>query len=392
MSKEYINNLSQMLEHPKRITRMFEQVTNILKEVETTRLSLEYTVKDKKIWLKNQITTDEEYELQKNEYCNRSTAPTFVDGENDNCCKVQDSIKALDRCEKIIEDSSDELKRTLNKVSSLMENVQTVNHSFNEYMSKIQEIQGSTVDTSFETNTSSSTSYYSATNQNAGAKQRLFDYMCAHKYTKKDYNTYKYDCEWKELHRDAFPELYANDVKTSTSSVAKSNCWDYLNTPETIEQCLENINPNFSTKKGGWTQNCQRCVAAYELRRRGIDITAQPILSAFDDLAVFPFSVWNSPYIRSCSGDGKSEIETKMAEWGDGARVEITVFWKVGNDGHAFIAEQVNGKTVFLDPQKNNIDCSDYFNSVEIGQTQFARIDNLELNDKISRVAQRRNI
>ena len=381
-----------MLEHPKRITRMFQRIKEILKEVETTSLSLENTVKNKRTWFNCQNSTDEEYELLKYEYRNSSTAPTFVDSENDNYCKVQDSIKALDRCEKIIEDSSAELKHTLNKLSSFLENVQTVNYSFNEYMSKIQEVQGTTVNTSFESNTSSSTSYYSATNQNAGAKQRLFDYMCAHKYRKEDYNTYKYDCEWQELHRDAFPELYANDVKTSTSSVAKSNCWDYLNTPETIEQCLEKINPNFSTRMGSWTNNCQRCAAAYELRRRGINITAQPILSAFDDLAVFPFSVWNSPHIRSCSGDGKSEIEAKMAEWGDGARAEITVFWKGGNDGHAFIAEQVNGKTVFLDPQNNKVDCSDYFNQVEIGETQFARIDNLELNDKISRVAQRRDV
>ena len=37
---------------------------------------------------------------------------------------------------------------------------------------------------------------------------------------------------------------------------------------------------NFVAGRGGiWENNCQRCVVAYELRRRGIDVTALPCLT-----------------------------------------------------------------------------------------------------------------
>ena len=36
-------------------------------------------------------------------------------------------------------------------------------------------------------------------------------------------------------------------------------------------------NPNFATGKSEWTCNCQRCVTAYEGRRRGLDVEAMPM-------------------------------------------------------------------------------------------------------------------
>ena len=49
-----------------------------------------------------------------------------------------------------------------------------------------------------------------------------------------------------------------------------------------------------------------------------------------------------------------------MKEFGDGSRMEILVNW--GNDkSHVFIAEQIDGKTHFFDPQNRRKDCDDYF-------------------------------
>ena len=46
----------------------------------------------------------------------------------------------------------------------------------------------------------------------------------------------------------------------------------------TREQDLKAVNPNFVPGRNGeWENNCQRCVAAYEARRRGINVTAKPL-------------------------------------------------------------------------------------------------------------------
>ncbi|MEF2859782.1 MAG: phage minor head protein [Collinsella sp.] len=72
---------------------------------------------------------------------------------------------------------------------------------------------------------------------------------------------------------------------------------------------LAKVNPNFKTEKdkdGRYSYNCQRCVPAYEARRRGLDVVAKPVkmnkwgkISAYDPFAraesykrVFPGVTW----------------------------------------------------------------------------------------------------
>lgn len=71
-----------------------------------------------------------------------------------------------------------------------------------------------------------------------------------------------------------------------------------------------------------------------------------------------------------------------MKGWGDGSRCEIAVVGKSGG-GHVFMAEQVEGKTVFLDPQANLVYDEDIFENVKRGLTKFFRTDNLEFNSGI---------
>ena len=45
-----------------------------------------------------------------------------------------------------------------------------------------------------------------------------------------------------------------------------------------IEEAIKGANPFYNTSgaEGDFSQNCQRCVVAYELRRRGYDVVALP--------------------------------------------------------------------------------------------------------------------
>ena len=149
---------------------------------------------------------------------------------------------------------------------------------------------------------------------------------------------------------------------------------------------LTSTNPNFSTHKHEWTHNCQRCVPTYELRRRGYNVTAkpQPHKDTRDDaLAMAPWKAWDNP--KPVGFKGKKDIEKAMSEMGDGARVQIKVTWK-NNKGHTFIAEQREGKTVFIDPQTGSEDCSEYFKDAARSNgwnNLYWRIDKLEPSDMI---------
>ena len=163
-----------------------------------------------------------------------------------------------------------------------------------------------------------------------------------------------------------------------------------------IKDCYHTANPNH--KKGiEYKKNCQRCIVAYEARRRGYDVIAsKAILDDFDKL-IYSHGSGGWPYVFGANyedliyPDGKTALEIKndickkMSEYGDGARIAISITWKDCQDGHVFIAEQTNGKTIFIDPQKGQKNVN-YFNDAQIQpeKTHFLRIDNRDFTDLIA--------
>lgn len=151
--------------------------------------------------------------------------------------------------------------------------------------------------------------------------------------------------------------------------------------------------------------NCQRCVPAYELRKRGLDVIAWPANTDSKGRLVIDDAIKNSTNVfvgfrqrlkLAGSFDGKEFIEKQLLAYGDGARVQIFVTWdqqttEVVNDGeietrlsgHTFLAENRSGKVAFVDPQARLEDCSDYFTKVKKRATIFARIDDLPVNEDV---------
>ena len=81
----------------------------------------------------------------------------------------------------------------------------------------------------------------------------------------------------------------------------------------------------------------------------------------------------------------KSECVKKMKEFGDGARMEILADWG-NNKSHVFIAEQIDGKTHFFDPQNRRKNCDDYFEKTK--HILAVRIDNALFSDKVKSFVQ----
>lgn len=149
----------------------------------------------------------------------------------------------------------------------------------------------------------------------------------------------------------------------------------------TLDEALQTANPGFGVLIGTDT-NCYAAVYAFEARRRGLDVAAIPadtvqgteVLSGFKDKSFKSFA-------------SKSSIEKQMAEYGDGARMEVLVTWKSDpKKSHAFIAEQIDGKTHFIDPQRKLVDCSDYFDKAK--KILATRIDNALFSNKLKKFIQ----
>lgn len=169
-----------------------------------------------------------------------------------------------------------------------------------------------------------------------------------------------------------------------------------------IENDLAATNPNYSRGGIEWRANCQRCVGAYEMRRRGFDVTAKPRPTvngrpdyANDklpnrlDAAGWPHMFEDAELepIAGTTGNAiKNRISQRMREYGDGSRAIIRVHWK-GRDagGHVFMAEQVGDTTRFVDPQTGATDCSSCFGDVRKGETYILRVDDKETTDLIEK-------
>ena len=168
-------------------------------------------------------------------------------------------------------------------------------------------------------------------------------------------------------------------------------------TTNTYNVVIKHTNPNYS--KGRQYQiNCQRCIYSYEARRRGYDVIAKPNtagLSGRDHLASnggWAKVMKDTSYFdcEKISGQTASSVmgkfETRVKEFGEGARCVVRCSWRGRRSGHVFIAENVNGKVHFIDPQTGNEDCSEYFELMTLKGSQaptLLRIDDREFSELI---------
>ncbi len=173
-----------------------------------------------------------------------------------------------------------------------------------------------------------------------------------------------------------------------------------LDKPDNIPHALAATNPRYGDN-WRWSNNCQRCIAAYEMRRRGFDVEALPFPGSTDDLqyhtkkngwpSLFGRGVADLEFIGGVDGTGQlRDIRVLMNRYGDGARAVVYVKWKSNDLGHVFIAEQVGGETWLVDPQTGSIDCSSYLDDAQPGYTRLLRVDDARLSPLIGKAVRNR--
>lgn len=158
--------------------------------------------------------------------------------------------------------------------------------------------------------------------------------------------------------------------------------------PIGIENALEGANPFYNKRTmgagGNFTENCQRAVIAYELRRRGYDVLALPTYSGD---ALPAGGRWKGAFKgakqmnvgASSPQKTQANLEKQMKSYGPGAR------GIVGIPGHVFNVENVGGKIRYVDAQTNTV-----YNSKNVfsrlgkksKDVTLMRTDNLKLSDR----------
>lgn len=150
------------------------------------------------------------------------------------------------------------------------------------------------------------------------------------------------------------------------------------------------VNPNYD-KDISYQANCGNCSVAYEMRRRGLDVEANPsagmLVEEWEELFVgatmeFLKTKKGIPYVETLS--------ERLLQYGDGARGSVFVRWKAIHQGHFFSWEVENGKVRFIDAQDGTLDAASYFENAAGTSIRFVRWDNLEPSEQAKKAYKER--
>lgn len=198
-------------------------------------------------------------------------------------------------------------------------------------------------------------------------------------------------------------EKYANEFlnklpklkDTSTTEANKANANGYV----------ESHNAPYGSKEYDWyTSNCQRCIIAYEMRRRGYNVEANKYLGNKDSIyntylslsrafLDYNYDKCTKEYETQPNGEKYSSrgalikaMERDMLKEGEGARFELNWDWKNARYGHTVNAEVINGEVIILDAQINKqYTIKDLINRKDLRATTLkcTRLDTLKLSNRL---------
>ena len=200
----------------------------------------------------------------------------------------------------------------------------------------------------------------------------------------------RYEAAQKQAQGNQAGNTSAQNVASKVTQNGGGNgiikAWNKISGEHTIEDDIKSTNPSFTTGKP-YQINCQRCVQAYELRRRGYAAVAKPKDETRTDDPVrwglecfakpkLGESFWEAAKSMFAFRKRQSDIERELKTAPDGSRYVIYCKWRSRNGGaHVFIATKENGKVKYIDPQSGEMDVGRYFKDAWPGQFGICRLD-----------------
>ena len=205
--------------------------------------------------------------------------------------------------------------------------------------------------------------------------------------------------EWKEKYGNGENSASQNVAPKATQVAANGgiiNIWDKISGAHTIEDDAKSVNPRFFLGTEEYTENCQRCVQAYELRRRGYNVMAKPRdLSRSNDPVRWGAECFAQPKSGQsfeeaaksmfAFGKNQSDIRRELKAAPDDCVYVIYCIWP-GRPikAHVFIATKENGVTRYIDPQSGDMDVERYLKQGRKGCFGYCRIDDKPLTNDMN--------
>lgn len=165
-----------------------------------------------------------------------------------------------------------------------------------------------------------------------------------------------------------------------------------------LESALSGSNPHYNPDFAAYSMNCQRAVVAYELRRRGYDVTALHTYQGDtlpNAVTVKGEAVLTSRWMGAFYGaktdvvgartrkKAEENLVNKMKSYGEGSRAIVRVQWN-DRDGHVFNAEYKNGKMFYRDAQTGkSVNIQHYLSMARPQSVGLVRTDNLKLSYRV---------
>lgn len=158
--------------------------------------------------------------------------------------------------------------------------------------------------------------------------------------------------------------------------------------PMGIATAAKNANPYYSRDYREFSENCQRSVVAYEARRRGYDVEAQPTHKG-DTLP--SAGKWRGAFMHgkteavgaTTANKALANVDKAMAKYGNGSRAVLSFGWKKSREGHVINVERRNGKTLYIDAQIGaKYNAKELFSKIRLDSVKIMRTDNLRFSDR----------
>lgn len=158
--------------------------------------------------------------------------------------------------------------------------------------------------------------------------------------------------------------------------------------------------PNAGKSRIGRDSNCQACVVAYEMRRKGYNVTAQPYHESNETLVKLSNDTtycWlteerEKPSLKKYNFKNEKDLLVKLSKIiENGCRYFFECVWKKDycegeQYGHIVTIEKKDNKIKFYDPQDSELDFRDYLPYIDYNAGVYIlRVDNLILNPSLAK-------
>lgn len=188
-------------------------------------------------------------------------------------------------------------------------------------------------------------------------------------------------------------------IKTYESKLAEASGdlpsdiadWELGEAMRPNQAASKGANPLYYTNKKA-TVNCGRCVQSYELRRRGIAVSAKPM----EAMQGTPFDIIEGAWADPITGKprrmrlslSEQEFHAEVQSWPPGSRGFAYGGWK-GGSAHIWNVEKLpNGQVMFSEAQNHTglFDPKEYLKLIKPGKLGAMRVDDLLPTGKIADV------